>query len=1125
MYMNSYRIRSFIREVKKDWKKRAVKKGIAYLIFTSVFLFLLYLLLEYTLDVSPLIRGFEITAALAAILYLIVYRIIRPALRKYDDRQIALFIEEKIPGLEDRINSAVEVCSEPAGKNKDSIIDRLIQDAMTKTRLIDSSSVVDRGKERILSYISNAVLILFIIFLITFFKDISNLMGHLSVSFNPVSELNKEYMTIEPGNIQIEKGESQEILVTLNQETEDDVILHFAEGDDVRRKLNMEKSLKKPVFIHRFSDINEPITYYVECSNNKSDEYKISIYEFPKVTKIDLEYIYPDYTGIPPRIEENTGDIRGLKGSQVNITIQTSGTAGSANLVIDSTNSTALKKISENKFVTSLALNDSGYYHIDLEDSEKKHNKYPEEYQITPVNDEKPIIFVTEPQRDVRANLVEEVLVAVTVTDDYGIDDVNLKYSVNGEDEKVVQILDKEQKGEKDVSSSHLFYLEEFNLQPGDAISYYIEASDNFSGNTPEYSDMYFIEVTPLDTRYSQSRSRGGNMSGRGGNQSQTVNSQQEIISATWNLERKKNTMSENEFFVSAYAISKAQSDLRDNINSRLNSQQLSPGSLDDTGKKLIENLRSAVGEMTEAIKELEKPDLKKALKEERQALTYLLRAEALNDERRVQMQRGGGSAGGGANANDRISELMDLEMDMDKQKYETQQQQQMQQNREVDEALQKVKELARRQEKLAERTQRNLPVDEQKRELDRLTREQEKARQEAEDLTNQLRRMSRNNQQLSRQSQERMDRISQNMKKAEEALKNNNPREAVSHQQTALNELDELRQDLQVSQADNYRNMTRNFVQKFENLKKQEENFDKDLNQTYQDLRKNSRNSLDGTDIKRLSAKRKSNNEELQEIREQAKTIEEMTKKEDPDISTTLRNFQNSIEREQLEKNMEVSRRAVEDGWVAYARIKEYEIKDSIERLDSQIRRLEDKLPMTEEEELNRSLKDVRELLDKYNEISESLRERISRQNEEERNENRDVTRAEEDITGSENEDPENVRLQRQLDRMRETIENIRRSSGNNRNLQDAMQSLSSNLSKLHNIGVLLDEAGLEYFKKEVYNPLSQLEFQIVTRLDEVQMDKKLHGGRKALVPPQYRKIVEKYYESISKSNDKQKK
>ena len=96
-----------------------------------------------------------------------------------------------------------------------------------------------------------------------------------------------------------------------------------------------------------------------------------------------------------------------------------------------------------------------------------------------------------------------------------------------------------------------------------------------------------------------------------------------------------------------------------------------------------------------------------------------------------------------------------------------------------------------------------------------------------------------------------------------------------------------------------------------------------------------------------------------------------------------------------------------------------------------------------------------------------------------------------------------------------------MRRSGGNRNNpdFQRALNAIDNVFGRYYNTGVLLDDAGKEYFKEDVYDPLSQLETNLMRELDMVELEKKLYGARSAEVPPQYRKLVDKYYELISKS------
>jgi len=335
---------------------------------------------------------------------------------------------------------------------------------------------------------------------------------------------------------------------------------------------------------------------------------------------------------------------------------------------------------------------------------------------------------------------------------------------------------------------------------------------------------------------------------------------------------------------------------------------------------------------------------------------------------------------------------------------------------------------------------------------------------------------------------------------------------------------LERIEQDLRLSQADNYRELTEDFIDRFEQFKEQEIFFEKDLIDTYEDSWNKPQRKIKANDLERLTSKRDDTLEDLEKLDEQAEAVEQITRREAPEISTTLRNFRRNLELEEIENNIQASKRAIQQGWLEYARAKENEIQESIDRLEGQIRKLENELPMTEEERLNRSLKDVRELLQKYNEITTEAQQQMDAQRTDTGQENvrppggSQNQDGQQRTEGDRGQRAEIARLQREMERLDQQLDNTRQGGGDG-NMRSTLESVQNDMGRLHNTGVLLDEAGLEYFKQKVYQPLSRLEYQLVEKLDEIQMDRKLHGGRKADVPPEYRKMVEKYYETISKA------
>jgi hypothetical protein len=112
---------------------------------------------------------------------------------------------------------------------------------------------------------------------------------------------------------------------------------------------------------------------------------------------------------------------------------------------------------------------------------------------------------------------------------------------------------------------------------------------------------------------------------------------------------------------------------------------------------------------MGAAVTELEAQDLGGALPPEQRALQHLQRAEATFRDVQVAFgQRGGGGGGEGMSAED-LSDLFELELDKLENQYEAVQRgQRAQLDEAVDEAVQRLRELARRQEQEAPPTRRD---------------------------------------------------------------------------------------------------------------------------------------------------------------------------------------------------------------------------------------------------------------------------------------------------------------------------------------------------------------------------------------------------------------------------------
>ena len=176
-----------------------------------------------------------------------------------------------------------------------------------------------------------------------------------------------------------------------------------------------------------------------------------------------------------------------------------------------------------------------------------------------------PEVRLIKPAGDYRASPIEEVTVSVNADGEFGLNDVDLHYSVNGGDEKTVSML--KQKGAKQVDGSTVLSLEDFKLVPGDVVSIYATAKD---ARSESRTDMFFIQADPFEREFSQSQQAGGGGGGGGGSfgqgdQTEISQREKEIIAATWKQKGDTDKKpSKQEAAENAKFLSGVQSKLRD---------------------------------------------------------------------------------------------------------------------------------------------------------------------------------------------------------------------------------------------------------------------------------------------------------------------------------------------------------------------------------------------------------------------------------------------------------------------------------------------------------------------------------------------------------------------------------
>jgi len=800
--MSSYdNLLARVKLVRRRWHIQMTVKGLSLFVASTIALLVLGVWGGNLFGFRPAAVWLMRVATGAAVVFVGWRFLYMPLRRRIADVQIAQYIEERYPQLEDRLITAVEFGRKQGTSS--GMLDLLIRDALEKTNRVDFSVFVNRKRLAyfgLLGFASFLVLFALLNWGPSFFPYGFD---RLYVPWTEAAFGASLGIQVTPGNAEIARGSDQQIKAQLIGFDSPDVRI-YAQPETATSwtPAPMEPEPAGSGFLYLLIDVQSPLRYYVESKGVRSPTFTVKVVDIPRVEKISLTYNFPAYTGMPPQTVENEGDISALKGTKVDLRIHLSRPSGSARLLFDDQSTLDLTPEGKQDIIGSLTLKRSGSYVVQLAGEGGARHAGSTEYEIEALDDAPPKVTVTKPLRDVRATNVEEVFSEVKAEDDIGISKVELHYSVNGESEKTVA-LHGGKPGETAVTASHTFFLEEFELQPGDVVAYYGQATDNnnVTGPGTSSSDIYFIQIRPFEQKYIQNQQGGGPGGGGGGESSQESLSRQqkEIIAATFKLIRDKNKMDPKEYVDSLKALSLVQSRLQLQTQGLIERmQRRGAAEVNQQFAALAEYLKTAMREMEKASVLLGAQKPADALPEEEKALQQLMRAESLFREIQVSFANASGGGGSQTNAED-LADLFELELNKLKNQYETVQRgEQQARDQKLDEALQRLKELAQRQQQLNERNrlmgQRGAPSASS----GGGGQSQQQVLDEVEKLQRQLQRLSRERSSPElNQAASQLQKAIDEMKKALQGSQRGNSGEATAQGIRALQQLDETKRRL----------------------------------------------------------------------------------------------------------------------------------------------------------------------------------------------------------------------------------------------------------------------------------------------------------------------------------------
>ena len=1107
---------------RRVWKRTLFWTGCAIAVVGLIAILAGAAIVDLLMPLPSSVRIVLLIGIIGTVGYLLFRYLIQPLQAKLTPHDVALNVERKHRDLEDRLVSALQFGEvETEDPIKSHLLQRLVTDAVERTEGIDFKATVDKSKKRKQVGIAVAALAGCALIALIFPVELNTSLNRLLSPWEQTEPVLTTKLVVEPGNARILRGRSLAINLEVTGKAADKARLVYTKGDPATETEPQRQEIdmvgiegEKRKFGYEIFNINENIEYYVTANEAESERYTVEVFDMPKVAAIEIAYTYPEYTKLKPIIQQGEGDIRAVAGSQAEVRITTNKSIQSATLTVGAQDPIPMLIPDGRTLTTTLDVLTDGKYSVKLLCVDGFNNQTPIEYTITAIPDEPPEIVIKEPGRDIKATKLEEVKVLAEATDDYGVENMTLMYSIGSGEAQELPLETVEVKAEKIISNAYVFYLEELDVEPGELISYYAQATDNNARTGPgtSTSELYFIEVRPFNERYMQMDAEGQQAQQEGQPFPNLIADQRTIIKKTWKHIHSRPSPMTEDYQSAVKQIGKEQDQLKD--KTQRVTDELSMSMRDaNVDPEMLMNLEGAVSKMGEASSELFAIKPKEALPHEQDALELLTKAMMELDKVLTQMR----SSGSQAAADNIEMDMEDLQDTIEQDQIELDEEMREQ----TQELLDQSRDMLAQQEQLTEQSQQIA------REEQPSQREMQQNSQQEQQLAGQAQQMAEQAQQMGQsvgqgagdstgqrmvQAGEALEQASKNMQAASENMGAGQPQMGAAKGQKAEENLQQAIEELEKVAAQYTDQALEDVTESLDQLTAAQSEIREQTETLEEETRREGISVEDARNASELANQQRTLRRDLEHLQRNLTNLREALSENEPQAARNVGDANRRIIEEQASENMEDAQRALQWRNFQSSEREQREVLDTLLDARNDLQQARTNLAETEEERLDAALDQI--------ESWQAQMEDIQRELEAMDNQETPLT-------------PEQEARQQQLSEQQAQIQERAQEAMEAQQQGDAQGDEQAQVGGaesdrelrelwLDAIRAMDNRPGTRRAPFPVYDfslrELRKLERAIEERLVVIQEKKQLAQVLKEDVPPEYRRLVDQYYEFLAK-------
>lgn len=464
-------------------------KGLALAIIVCLELLALIMFLDWCFDFPWALRLVLFIIQFGVFNYILYRFVFHPRFRPPDDEELALRMERAFPALRSRLISSVQFSQPRALSNGASVGLALstIEQTEAATASLNFPSIVPTDGLKRLSIIAGLVLLL-------------GGAGFLASQAVSVDLLRRAFLShvavprktrIEwvSGDLTVGRGDAIKLEAVANGilPARGEVRLRTAEKREQTFDLERD-AVQRARFARTLENVQEEFRYRIQVNDALSPEYWVKVVPRPGVNQLECEQSPPPYTGLKAG-KRSPGDLTLLAGSKLRFSATATQPITNASLRLvgpEVRQALAINPAQPLSLTGEIAIPQKGLtgFAFELIDTQGMRSPEGTVYRIDILPDKAPVVKLTWPERkEELITRMATLVVGLEVSDDFGIQKLDLKYKINTLENGAEKRLELNLETNLVNRIKRRFNWKIGDFQPplseGSIIEYWIEAQDN----------------------------------------------------------------------------------------------------------------------------------------------------------------------------------------------------------------------------------------------------------------------------------------------------------------------------------------------------------------------------------------------------------------------------------------------------------------------------------------------------------------------------------------------------------------------------------------------------------------------------------------------------------------------